>query len=340
MQRIAFQKLLSDKRAEGLYLLYGSEMFLLDTVKRYLKESFLAPETAALNLTVLGAENLTAVQLIETCETLPVFSDRRVVMVEDFDFTKEGVARFKDVYEGLYDYIQKLPSGLVLILISPHEALFRGRFVKKAEEVGETVSFQKLNESELLAFIRRRSERDGRSLTQAAQHLLLARSEYLNREENKNLYDVDHVMVSLFDAKEGVIEETDVAELLPAPFTETIFQLMDCLSAKDRGEALRVYHSIRRHGQDVFAVFYMLVRQIRNLIRVKAYEQKPYGGNGPKELGISPFEYKKLQGAVRKFDFPALFQMMRAVYDTESALKESPADPDILLTVLLHRLCE
>lgn len=340
MQRVAFQKLLHDRQAEGLFLLYGSEMLLLDAVKRFLKEDFLPKEAAMLNLTVFHHEELTATQIIEACETLPVFSDRRVVMVENLDFTKEGTGRHKELYEGLYDYIPRLPAGLVLVLISPHEGLFKGRFVKQAEKAGAVVSYQKLQEDELLGFIRKRADREKRRVSPGAARLLVQRSEYLNKEENKNLYDVENAMVSLFGAKEGVIEEGDVADLLPAPFTETIFQLMDSISRKNAGEALRIYHSLRRHGQEVFAIFYMVVRQIRNLIRVKAYEQRPYGGNGPKALALNPYEFRKLQGAVGKISFSRLFDMVRIAYDTESKLKESPADPDILLTVLLNRLCE
>ena len=339
MLRIAFQKSLSEKTAGGLYLLYGSELFLLDAVKRYLREEFLPEASAMLNLTVLHAEDLTAAKVVEACETLPVFSDRRVVIVEDLDFTKEGASRYKDLYEGLHDYLPGLPDGLVLVLISPEEKLFQGRFVKQAEKTGNLVSYQKLDAGELSNFIRRRASVAGRNIQPGALRLLIERSEYLNPEENKNLYDIDHALISLFDAKEGDITADDVEALLPAPFTETIFQLMDSVSQKKPGEALRIYHSIRRHGQDVFSVFYMLVRQIRNLIRVKAYEQKPGASNGPKDLSIKPYEYKKLKTATSKFSFPALFAMLRAVYDTESKLKESPADPDVLLTVLLHALC-
>lgn len=339
MQRNAFQNSLRDKQAEGLYLLYGSEQYLLDYVKRFLKEDFLPEESVMLNLTTLSAETVTASQVMEACETLPVFSDKRVVIVDDCDFTKEGISAYKNLYEGLHEYIQTLPRGLVLVMISPKEGLFKGRFVKQAEKNGELVSYQKLQEGELQQFIRSRAKKEGRTLTPGAQRLFIQRSEYLNKEENKNLYDIYHHLGSLFDAKDGPIEEADVEALLPAPFTETIFQLVDSVSRADASEALRIYHALRGDGQDVYGIFYMLVRQIRNLIRVKAYEQRPYAANGPQDLGIRPFEYNKLKGAVGRFSFSALFAMLRALYETESEMKESPADDDILVTVLLHRLC-
>ncbi|NLK59064.1 MAG: hypothetical protein GX291_07345, partial [Tissierellia bacterium] len=59
MQRNAFQNSLRDKQAEGLYLLYGSEQYLLDYVKRFLKEDFLPEESVMLNLTTLSAETVT-----------------------------------------------------------------------------------------------------------------------------------------------------------------------------------------------------------------------------------------------------------------------------------------
>lgn len=339
MLRIAFQKKLEQRAVSGLYLLYGSESYLLDFVTRYLKEDYLG-EMSALNFTELTLEENNQVQILEAAETLPVFSAQRILLIKNCDFTKDGMGKYKTVYDALYDYMDTLPESLLLIMIAPHDTIFKGKFVKKVDAADRLVSFQKLDESDLNAFITRRVQRTGKKITTGAVRLLGTRSLYLDPHAKKNLYDVDHILTSLIAEEKGTITEESVAFMLPAPFTETIFQLMDAVSQKRSHEALRIYQSVRQGGIDVFGVFYMLVRHVRNLIRVKAYLENPKNPSGPKYLSLSPFEYGKLAKSARDFSYRTLYRMMRYLYHTESNLKRSPVEKDTLLTVLVMQLCE
>lgn len=326
------------RAASGLYILYGSEVYLLDFVIQFLKEKYLEnmPE---LNYTEMSLPETGLVPIIEACETLPVFSAQRIVLIHDCDFTKDGMGKYKEIYDGLFDYIDRLPEGLLMVLISPYESIFKGRFVKKVDASDGLVSFKKLEPGELSGFITKRVQRTGKKITQGAVQLISRRSLYLVPEAKKNLYDLDHLITALTSGDENIISEEQVEQMLPAPFTETIFQLMDTISKKRSQEALRIFYSVRRSGTDVFGVFYMIVRQVRNLIRVKAFLENPKGESGAKYLSLSPFEYGKLATSTRSFTYRELYRMMRLLYDTESQLKESPADPDTLLTVLIVRLC-
>ncbi len=305
---------------------------------RFLKEDYIE-NMPDLNFTELHLPETGLVPIIEACETLPVFSAQRVVLIHDCDFTKDGMGKFKEIYDGLYDYVDRLPEGLLVIMIAPQETIFKGRLVKKVDAADGLVSFKKMESGELTAFITKRVQQSGRNITSGAVQLISQRSTYLAKDSEKNLYDVDHILTALIAEGENTITEERVEQMLPTPFTETIFQLMDAVSKKRSHEAIRMYYSVRQNGMEEFGVFYMLVRHVRNLIRVKAFLENPKGESGTKYLQISPFEYGKLATSCRAFPFRTLYRMMRELYDTESQLKESPVDHDTLLTVLIARLC-
>lgn len=338
MQRGAFQKQLETKQAQGAFILYGTEGYLLDFVRRYLRDDFLDPALQALNYTRLSLAENTAALIMEAAETLPVFSDRRIVVVEDCDFTQKGMGAHKETLDVLAGYIENLPEGVLLVLIAPQETIFKGKFVKKIDAKDGVVPFVRLTEGELAAFIRRRTQQLGSRIDDDAVRLIVQRSGYTDPEEGKSLYDVEHTLQTLV-SDTGHILAVQVDKILPAPFTETVFQLLDAISAARAEAALRIYSSLRADGEDVFPIFYMLVRHVRNLIRVKAHLVRQAAADGPSVLKISPFEFRKLASTAPNVPFPRLFEMVRLLYETESRLKESPAGPDTLLSALLVRLC-
>lgn len=67
-------------------------------------------------------------QLIDLCETLPFFADRRVILLEDTGF-------FKNKCEELADYMKELPEYLCMIFVES-EVDKRSRMYKAVKACG------------------------------------------------------------------------------------------------------------------------------------------------------------------------------------------------------------
>ncbi|MBR1471958.1 MAG: hypothetical protein IJ600_10010, partial [Lachnospiraceae bacterium] len=92
---------------KNIYLLYGEEAFLkkqnLDRLLHYL-----VPEDDGMNFARIDGKKADVEQIMEFADTMPLFAERRVVLVTDSGFFKSGNA-------ALNDYVKHLPPTTYLL---------------------------------------------------------------------------------------------------------------------------------------------------------------------------------------------------------------------------------
>jgi DNA polymerase-3 subunit delta len=78
---------LKTKQTQKVYLFYGPEKFLLEYYLKELKAMVLNPDTQDFNLTFFE-NKVKPRQIIDACETYPVFTEKKMVIVRDSGFFK------------------------------------------------------------------------------------------------------------------------------------------------------------------------------------------------------------------------------------------------------------
>ena len=66
---------------KSVYLLYGEEEYLKKQYKDRLKKAVAGDDT--MNYSYFDGESANVKDILDVCETLPFFSDRRLVVMED-----------------------------------------------------------------------------------------------------------------------------------------------------------------------------------------------------------------------------------------------------------------
>ena len=79
-----------------VYLLFGEEAFLKQSYKKKLKEAIAGDDT--LNFIYFEGKGLDVKELISLSDTMPFFSEKRLILVEDSGF-------FKSASEELAEYL-------------------------------------------------------------------------------------------------------------------------------------------------------------------------------------------------------------------------------------------
>lgn len=339
MQRQIFQRQLQHKEAQGPYILHGIEGYMMDFIVDFIKKTYVDASTIDLNLTETSIASITPGQMLEMAETLPVFSDKRVLILHDCDFTKEGMGKYKAHYEALLDYVDTFPEELLLLLLSPYKSIFQGKFVKKMKGMDRLVPIEKMNEGELVHFIKNEAKKNKKRIDERAVHMIVKRSEYVS-DDSKNLYGITNLLDALLGGNQEEVGTALVERFLPEPITDRIFGLTDAMAQNKMGECLRLYTLLRQEGQSVHQMFPMIVRQVRDMIRVKGYVLRPTGQSGAQELGMQGFVFTKLQKAVAKYSFHDLYAMYRLLYDIAFQMRDVHADDDALMTWMLAELCK
>ena len=124
-----------------VYLLYGEEAYLKQQYKQNLVKA-LNPDGDTMNFNHYEGKGIDVKQLIDLCETMPFFAERRVVLLEDTGF-------FKNKCEELADYMKELPDYLYLVFAET-EVDKRNRMYKAVKACGSIAEFIRQDEKTLM----------------------------------------------------------------------------------------------------------------------------------------------------------------------------------------------
>ena len=84
------EKDLNDGGIKNVLLLYGKEQYLVKWSVDITVNKFINSEYKAFDFTEIEPENATVDSIIENCETLSMFSEKRVVCLSDFPLIAGG----------------------------------------------------------------------------------------------------------------------------------------------------------------------------------------------------------------------------------------------------------
>ena len=91
MDQWTFFDELKSGTVRNVYCFYGPEAFIRRSALDTLRKKVLMPGLEGMNETILSAP--TAQQIMESCETLPMMSDYRLIIVQDCALLTSGKAK-------------------------------------------------------------------------------------------------------------------------------------------------------------------------------------------------------------------------------------------------------
>ncbi|MDO5047262.1 MAG: DNA polymerase III subunit delta [Anaerococcus sp.] len=321
-------------KARGVYLIDSKEDFLSDTIIKASKDLVNIKD---FNLTELRGED--DYEKIKTSlETYPVMEDLRVLILKDIDLSKKEIKNYSHILDRLIEDIKDIPSYSLFLIFST-KAPFKGKFYKKVKEYGHIVEIEKLNRKELMSFIGRRFLSSKKRISKALISDIIDRFSYLSKGSDLSLYDLVNTIDKIIaNTDKEVIEKEDVEDQLRKILNLNIFNLTDALSSKDTKKALETYLYMKNDGEDIFMIYYMIIRQVRNLLGIKLLTDKGFNDSSiRKYLGLSPFELKKDRGFVRNFTSKELFTIHQRLYKMDLRQKSGDFDMDRELIILIGK---
>ena len=152
-----FKTELSGGTIRPLYLFWGEEDYLREYYLGKLREACLAGGLEEFNYFRLDGKAADAVSISEAVEALPVFAERKFVEVRDFDFYKAAASE----RDGIDVLLADLPDYCCLVFVFSDPAFKpdgRMKIHRHFKEAGLSVEFGKQEQSDLLAWIRRRCQ--------------------------------------------------------------------------------------------------------------------------------------------------------------------------------------
>lgn len=314
---------LDSKKLKNINLIQVEDKNFLDLAVKSLKKDFIGEEFLDFNFERLDFEKLTSDKYESCVETLPLMSDRRLVIIDNCDFNRDSLKKYEEILDVMQKSFDDFNTMTYLFLIYESEKLFKGKFVKSIDKNGDIYNFSRLDKRQFYRFIKKYFLSNKIKLDDKSTSLIADRLRYLDKDANRTLYDIENELSKLANnIKSNTPSYDEIEESIIDTFEEKIFGLLDYMSTKDATKALNAFHTMK--NEDVAMIYYMIIRQIRNMICVKDCVQKRiHPQTSQNYCGLKSFEYVKLERFISKYKMSDLLYLHHLCFESEKYIKTS-----------------
>lgn len=304
------------------YLLYGDEAYLKQQYKHNLVKA-LNPDDDTMNFSHYEGKGVDVKQLIDLCETMPFFAERRVILLEDTGF-------FKNKSEELADYMKELPDYLCMVFVES-EVDKRNRMYKAVKACGTIAEFARQDEKTLMRWAAGILGKAGKKITQRDMELLLTKT-------GTDMGNLRMELEKLICYTEGrdVVTAEDIEEICTTQTTNRIFDMVRAVTEKNQKRALDLYYDLLTLKEPPMRILFLLAKQYRQLLQVKQFAEAGLAQQEmASKLGVPSFAVRNIASCARAYTISELEQAIKDFVDAEESVKTGRLEDKLSVELLI-----
>ncbi|NLY70364.1 MAG: DNA polymerase III subunit delta [Clostridiales bacterium] len=339
-----FKRIKKDIKTDSIkspLFFFGREDYLIKWAIDSIVDKYIDPSFIEMNFSLIDSSDITFLNLMNQCETLPIMSSRRVVVVEDFyPLAGQKLKGFSDDDEiDLADYLKRIPETCILIFTGK-TADKRRKLYKTINQYGSCYEFKELDVSSLRKFIRKRFNERGKSIKPSLVNQIIEMSGYYDKESDYTLYNLDNDLRKVIaHSKDEEIKADDVINCISGNIEKDIFAMIDALSLNKKDEAFSLLHNLLSSGNNIFKILALICMQFETILFVKEHKEEGYSlSDINKELGIHEYRVKKASMFANRYSLEQLQKALSLAYQVEKNIKEGILDSRLALEMLISQV--
>ena len=263
----SLNKHIKNKELLSLYLFFGEEKFLIAYYVNEIKKIAAGLDTNGLNVVIF--ENKVDINdIIDACNTFPVFSDKKLVLVKNSQLFARGGKSDSDSSDNksqqiLKDYFAEIPGTSCLVFVE-NNVDKRLSIYKQVEKYGLAAEFNRLGPEELVPWVIKGFQTFKKSVSLEAAQYLVAISEpdmYTLRNEI--------LKISTYADSKDQISPNDIKLLVTPTVKSVIFDLLDAVAQKNIPKALKLLDDMIAIKEPEQKILSMLSKQTGELLKLK-----------------------------------------------------------------------
>lgn len=333
MDQWAFFDELKAGNVRNVYLFYGPEAYIRKSALAALEKKVLMPGLESMNRTVMSAPSAQAI--IENCETLPMMSDYRLIIVQDCALLTAGKAKDETQdSELLAAYLPRVPETTCLVFDLSGAIDKRKKLSKALLAMPGAVSFDALDDAQLAKWIMQQLRPLGKKMDRAACEALAFTS-----GRDLTLLHGELLKLSAYVGEREAITAEDIDRIATHTAECTVFAMVDALSAGKAKDAFELLGVLLSSGEQRIGILAMITRHYRQMMHLRAMQdERQQQGQMAKALGIPPFALTRLSRQVGKRSYDSLKHSVEQCVQTDYDIKRGALREDAALDRLMLML--
>jgi len=330
-------KEINSGRIRPVYVAYGSDRYRIEQFASLLADKLFKPEERELGIVKYDTSESPIEEAAAEAETMPFFVERKLVIIRDASVlaaagasAKEG--KLEHRAERMLDYIeQPLETTVILFIVNAEKLDERRKLVKRLKEQGALVAFNELDGHELRRWVIRRASDQGRTMSDDAAELLVARTgnrlQQLAQETDK---------LCLYAGEKGTIDAASVELLTASTVEEDVFALIDLIAGMQTEKALRLYRELLQRREEPIKIAALIAAQLRLMLQVKELSGHHYSPQQmASQLSVHPFRVKLAAEKSTKLTLRRLGECLAELAELDYRMKTGQVDKALGLELFL-----
>lgn len=338
-------KLLDSGQLPRVLVCHGHEEFLVNWAERYVKSKLVEPAAEALDCSVFS-EDLDPYSIIAACETLPILSQRKLVVVRGTDiFTQQPKDMKAEGVQMLADYLTDVPDTTLLMFtaekVNKTKALY-----KNAVKAGVVYDFCPLDRMTLAGWTAKQLQGLGKNASRDDILSYIDRCGYLDKDSGYTLYNVKNDIAKAAAFADGTtVRAADFAACMQGEEETDAFAVLDAAFSGRKGKALTILHNsvdaeqVSKQDGVILRFLGLLCSQLE--IMVEARERGGRDGDPfsvASAMGANPYRIKRAMEAGYRKKYSELKASLAAAYDIEKDFKGGQMDAYLALELFIAGL--
>lgn len=306
-----------------VYLLYGEESFLKQSYKKKLKEAVAGDDT--MNYNYFEGKGLDVNELISLSDTMPFFSDKRLIIIENSGF-------FKTSSEALADYLPMIPDTTCIVFVEDAVDK-RNRLFKKVKELGHAAEMKRQDSAQLARWAGTILAQNGRKITGSSMNLFLERT----GDDMENIRMELEKLIS-YTMGSDVVTTEDMEAVTTVQVTNKIFDMVNAIVTRKTRLAMDLYEDLLTLKEPPMRILFLIARQFNQLLLVKEMTAKGTDrGTIASKLKIPPFVAGKVSAQAGAFTREQILSYVKGCVEAEEAVKTGKMNDRMAVELLITR---
>ncbi len=243
------------KEIPSMVLLYGEERFLRKQYFDIILKHYEAKK-GDMNSDFYEGKGINVGALIDQAETLPMFAERRVTVLEDTGLFKSGG-------EQLAEYLAA-PCETTVFVFCESEVDERSKLYKIVKEKGIAAQIDEQSREALRGVIGAFLKKEGKKATLETADLILDKT-----GNNMGLLRVELEKLVTYKIDSDTITNEDVEAVCSRNVEDRIFDLIDAIADKDAKKAMDLYYDLIALKEPPIKLLALMERQYNQLLQIK-----------------------------------------------------------------------
>ncbi|MGN0166134.1 MAG: DNA polymerase III subunit delta [Lachnospiraceae bacterium] len=319
MERI--KKDIKERNFSRFYLLYGSEDFLKNLYRDKLIKAMLT-EGDDMNLSRFEGKDAAVNEVISTANTLPFFSERRVIIIKDSGWFKSSCE--------IADYIQNFPETTCMIFVES-DVDKRNKLYKYVSANGYSTKIDSPGIKDILPVVAATLKQKGLQISREDCEYFVTK---VGSDMSRIQTELDK-LVAYCNEKQVVTAE-DIDGICSEVPEGKIFLMIDAIMAGQEDRALQLYYQLLAAHEKAMSVLFMLIRSYNQLYQVLSLSRK---GTSKQRImsisGVRDFMVDKYVRLGQKFETEKIKDIVSFGIELEERVKQGNLDERMAVEIFI-----